>query len=127
MDKGPQIPNALIKGTLWYSQATRKIYQLGGWFSFNNIADPGYITDAQLPSSSIWEFDIDAQKWAESAFTYVHTGSKVNRSGAAANCNAPGLNMSFIFEGYVQRRSDTDYKNFTVSSQFQCKSLSSTI
>lgn len=119
IDKGPNIPNGLIEGALWYSKVTRKIYQLGGWFSFNNVADPGYITDAQLPASAIWEFDIDLKTWAKSAFNYVNTGTKVDRPGAAANCDAPSLNRSFIFEGYVQRRSDYAYKNYTVSSMFK--------
>lgn len=120
IDKGPDVPMGLIEGALWYSKVTRKIYQLGGWFSFNNVADPGYITDAQLPSSAIWEFDIDLKTWAKSVFNYINTGTKVDRPGAAANCDAPSLNRSFLFEGYVQRRSDYDYRNYTVSSMFKC-------
>ncbi len=121
IDKPPNVPNALIEGTLWYSQITRKIYQLGGWFSTNNDADPGYITDAQVPESSIWEFDIDSHTWAQSNFSVVNTGSKIDRPGAANNCDAPSLNRSFIFEGYVQKRSDHDYINYTTNSEFKCK------
>ena len=123
VDKGPNVPNALIEGALWYSGITRKVYQLGGWFSFNSVSDPGYITDAQIPESAIWEFDIDGQTWTQSEFTLVNTGSKVDRPGAAANCDAPTLNQSFIFEGYVQRRSDHDYINYTVSSEFKCECI----
>lgn len=113
VDKGPQVPNAIIEGALWWSAATRKIYQVGGWFSFNSLQDPGYIPDASLPSSSIWEFDVDHETWAQSAFNYVHTGTKLDRPGAAANCDAPSLNQSYIFEGYVEFRSDIDYYNWT--------------
>lgn len=126
IDKGPQVPNALIEAALWYSAATRKIYQLGGWFSSNANKDPGYTATANIPSSSIWEFDIDLKSWAQSALTYVNAGSKVERPGAAANCNAPALNMSFLFEGYVQQRSDAAYSNNTdytsgSSTTFKCK------
>jgi len=121
IDKGPDVPNALIEGVLWYSKVTRKIYQLGGWFSFNSVNDPGYITNAQLPESSIWEFDIDLKTWAQSALSYVNTGSKVDRPGTPANCDVPSLNRSFLFEGYVQQRSDHDYMNYTVSSTFKCR------
>ena len=86
-------------------------------------ANPGYVTDSAIPESSIWEFDIDQETWTESSFKNVNTGTKINRPGAAANCDAPTLNQSFIFEGYVQRRSDHDYTNFTVSSEFQYKYL----
>jgi hypothetical protein len=120
INKSPEVPNALIEGVLWYSKVTRKIYQLGGWFSFNNVADPGYITNAQLPASSIWEFDIDLKRWAKSTLTYINTGAKLDRPGAAANCDVPSLNKSFLFEGYVQQRSDYDYKNYTTSSMFKC-------
>ncbi|CZR61606.1 uncharacterized protein PAC_11503 [Phialocephala subalpina] len=113
IDKGPQVPNAIIEGALWWSAATRKIYQVGGWFSFNSLQDPGYIPDASLPSSSIWEFDVDKKTWEQSAFNYVHTGTKLDRPGAAANCDAPSLNQSYIFEGYVEFRSDIDYYNWT--------------
>ncbi|KAL2064700.1 hypothetical protein VTL71DRAFT_3838 [Oculimacula yallundae] len=117
--KGPQVPNGLIEQTLWYSQITRKIYQLGGWFSFNSQTDPGFTELAKIPPSAIWEFDIDTQLWKQSAFNYVSTGSKVERSGAAANCDVPSLNMSFLFEGYVQQRSDAEYTTYERSSTFK--------
>ncbi|KUJ18536.1 uncharacterized protein LY89DRAFT_732095 [Mollisia scopiformis] len=119
IDKGPGVPNALIESSLWYSKATRKIYQLGGWFSYNNEDDPGYAPDSQIPASSIWEFDIDLKSWAQSALSYINTGMKVDRPGAAAHCDAPSLNKSFLFEGYVQHRSDPDYLGFTVASMFK--------
>jgi hypothetical protein len=123
IDKGPQVPNALIEGALWWSAATRKIYQLGGWFSYNSQQDPGYIPNTALPASSIWEFDVDLKSWAQSAFQYVNTGSKVDRPGAAANCDAPALNRSFIFEGYVEFRSDIAYANWSGGSSItdKCK------
>lgn len=125
IDKGPEVPNALIEGALWYSQITRKIYQVGGWFSFNSLQDPGYIPDTSLPESSIWEFDIDARTWAQSNFTNVNTGGKIDRQGAAANCDTLLLNRSFIFEGYVEFRSDHDYFNWTrgAATTFKCKIL----
>jgi hypothetical protein len=122
IDKGPQVPNTLIEGVLWYSSATRKIYQVGGWFSFNSQANPGFVPLSNIPESSIWEFDIDQKTWAQSSFTLVNTGKKVDRPGTSASCNAPTLNMSFIFEGYVQQRSDHDYINYTQSSTFKCMS-----
>jgi hypothetical protein len=118
LDKPPNVPNALIEGTLWYSQITRKIYQLGGWFSTNNEEDPGYI--ANVPESAIWEFFIDSHTWAQPSFSLINTGRKVDRPGAANACDAPPLNKSFIFEGYVQKRSDADYSNYTTNSEFKC-------
>lgn len=111
----------MIEQTLWYSQITRKIYQLGGWFSFNSQSDPGFTELADIPESAIWEFDIDTQLWTQSSFSYVNTGNKVERPGAAANCDAPSLNMSFLFEGYVQQRSDANYITYEKSSTFKCK------
>ncbi|KAK3937612.1 hypothetical protein QBC46DRAFT_267165, partial [Diplogelasinospora grovesii] len=120
LHKGPDVPSSLIEHTLWYSRATRKVYQLGGWFSFNNVNDPGYKPLSAIPEAAIWEFDIDGQAWSMAAdLAVVNTGNKTDRPGAAANCDAPSLNMSFVFEGYVQQRSDQDYINFTQSSQFK--------
>lgn len=121
--KGPDVPNTLIENALWYSSATRKIYQLGGWFSFNNNNNAGYYQDSQIPSSAIWQFDIDTQTWSKATtdFDLVNTGSKIDRPGAAAYCDAPTLNRSFIFEGYVQHRSDPDYVNYTQSADFKCE------
>jgi hypothetical protein len=121
LDKPPDVPNALVEGTLWYSQVTRMIYQLGGWFSFNGFAEPGYI--ANIPQSAILEFAIDSKTWAKSASNPVNTGNEVERPGAANPCDAPSLNKSFIFEGYLQRRSDADYVNYTAVSGFKCKLL----
>ncbi|KUJ19086.1 uncharacterized protein LY89DRAFT_731509 [Mollisia scopiformis] len=123
IDKGPQVPNAIIEGALWWSAVTRKIYQLGGWFSTNSNQDPGYITSSELPPSSIWEFDVDLKTWVQSAFNYVNTGTKVDRPGAAANCDAPALNKSFIFEGYVEYRSDIAYNNWSSGASTTFKFL----
>ncbi|KAK0717349.1 hypothetical protein B0T26DRAFT_648075, partial [Lasiosphaeria miniovina] len=118
--KGPDVPSSLIEHVLWFSPATRKIYQLGGWFSFNNVNDPGYKNLTQIPLAAVWEFDIDAQTWSEADdLALVDTGAKVQRPGAAASCDVPSLNRSFIFEGYVQQRSDQEYTGFTASSEFK--------
>ncbi|KAK3367258.1 hypothetical protein B0T24DRAFT_659294 [Lasiosphaeria ovina] len=118
--KGPDVPSSLIEHALWYSPVTRKIYQLGGWFSFNNVNDPGYKNLTQIPPAAVWEFDVDAQTWSEADdLALVDTGPKVQRPGAAANCDVPSLNRSFIFEGYVQQRSDQEYTSFTASSEFK--------
>ncbi|KAK3372171.1 hypothetical protein B0H63DRAFT_483993 [Podospora didyma] len=118
--KGPSVPNGLIEHALWYSAATRKIYQLGGWFSFNNVNDPGFKNLSAIPEASIWQFDVDGKTWSEATgLALVDTGTKVQRPGAAAYCNAPTLNRSFIFEGYVQQRSDKEYINFTQSADFK--------
>jgi hypothetical protein len=105
--KGPDVPNALIEGALWYSSITRKVYQLGGWFSYNSKSDPGFVVTPLPPA--IWEFDIDKQTFAQSVLTMNDTGVKVERPGAAAYCDAPSLNKNFIFEGYVEARSDPAY------------------
>lgn len=97
---------------------------MGGWWSFNNVNDPGFKNASVIPESAIWEFDIDSQTWSVAAdFALVNTGTKVDRPGAAANCDAPSLNMSFIFEGYVQQRSDQDYTTFAQSSEYKCMTL----
>lgn len=130
MDKRPGVPNAIIEGALWWSAATRKIYQLGGWFSTNSQQDPGYIPNTALPSSSIWEFDPFANSWEQStSFQNVNTGIKIERPGAAAYCDAPSLNKSYIFEGYVEYRSDIQYANWSsgASTTFKCKKCASKV
>jgi hypothetical protein len=121
LHKGPDVPSSLIEHALWYSTATRKIYQVGGWFSLNNPLDPGFKNTSAIPEAGIWEFDIDNQVWSlADDLGAVNTGSKIDRPGAAANCNAPSLNMSFIFEGYVQMRSDKEYTSYKQNSEFKC-------
>ncbi|KAI9683890.1 MAG: hypothetical protein M1829_004225 [Trizodia sp. TS-e1964] len=113
------VPNGLIEGALWYSRAARKIYQLGGWFSFNNQESPIYLDQSLIPPSAIWEYNVDNQAWSQTSFTLSNTGVKIDRPGAASYCDAPSINQSFIFQGYVQKRSDPDYSNYTTSSQFK--------
>ena len=119
--KSPDVPNGLIEGSLWYSSAARKIYQLGGWFSFNSQTDPGFMQLPNIPESAIWQFDIDSQIWSKfTDFDSIDLGNKIDRPGAAAYCDAPSLNKSFVFEGYVQQRSDHDYIGYAQSSDFKC-------
>ena len=108
-----------MRNTLWYSQVTRKIYQLGGWFSFNSREIPLYLNNTKIPESAIWQYDIDSGDWTETDFKLNAGSKKVWRPGAAANCDAPTLNRSYVFEGYIQQRSDQDVVNFTTSSEFQ--------
>ncbi len=120
--KPPGVPPALEDSALWYSAETRKIYQLGGWFSRSGTpSTAGYIQTSSIPPAAIWEFDIDTQLWTQSTdFQDVDTGKKIDRPGAAAHCDAPTLNQSFIFEGFVQQMSDPDYINYTLYSTFKC-------
>ena len=74
-----------------------------------------------IPESAIWEFDIDSKRWSKlTDFNYTGVGTKIDRPGAAAYCDAPALNKSFVFEGYVQQRSDHDYITYDQSSEFKC-------
>ncbi|TDZ32659.1 Kelch repeat-containing protein [Colletotrichum spinosum] len=118
--KAPDVPNALIEHALWYSPATRKIYQLGGWFSFNGDSNPAYLADKRLPEPAIWEFDIDAERWSMSNdFNISNNGHAVDRPGAAAFCDAPSLNRSYILEGYTQRRTSPANAQYGSSSDFR--------
>lgn len=105
---------------MWYSQTTRKVYQLGGWWSSNNNENPAYIDD--FPEPAIWEFDVDTERWAKSTdFEVSNNDQIVDRPGAAAFCDAPTLNRSYIFEGYTQRRSSPANSQYTPSMDFRCK------
>ncbi|OHE99462.1 hypothetical protein CORC01_05262 [Colletotrichum orchidophilum] len=118
--KSPDVPNGLIEHALWYSKATRKVYQLGGWFSFNSIENPAYIADKDLPEPAIWEFDVDGGGWSKSDdFSVSNNGEIVDRPGAAAFCDASTLNRSYIFEGYVQKRSSPENAAYASSSDFR--------
>jgi hypothetical protein len=120
--KSPSVPSGLVEHVLWYSQTARKLYQLGGWFSFNSVTAPNYVPTDQIPPPSIWQLDIDSGNWSETEFDLDNAGSSIlHRPGAAANCDAPSLNMSFLFEGYLQQRSESDTVKFTQSSEFQCR------
>ncbi|KAI8295104.1 Kelch repeat-containing protein [Colletotrichum sp. SAR 10_98] len=116
--KAPDVPNGLIEHAMWYSQTTRKVYQLGGWWSSNNNENPAYIDD--FPEPAIWEFDIDTERWAKSTdFEVSNNDHIVDRPGAAAFCDAPTLNRSYIFEGYTQRRSSPANSQYTPSMDFR--------
>ncbi|KAJ3938676.1 uncharacterized protein N0V96_011407 [Colletotrichum fioriniae] len=118
--KSPDVPNGLIEHALWYSQTTRKIYQLGGWFSFNSPNNPSFIADPNIPEPAIWEFDVDGGRWSKSIdFQVSNNGEIVDRPGAAAFCDASTLNRSYIFEGYVQRRSSPANAAYTASADFR--------
>ncbi|KAL0764874.1 hypothetical protein CaCOL14_012680 [Colletotrichum acutatum] len=118
--KSPDVPNGLIEHALWYSQTTRKIYQLGGWFSFNNNLNPSYIGDKDIPEPAIWEFDVDGERWSKSVdFEVSNNGEIVDRPGAAAFCDAPTLNRSYIFEGYVQKRSSPANAAYAATADFR--------
>jgi hypothetical protein len=122
LGKPPNVPSSLIEHALWFSRATKRIYQLGGWFSFNGKEHPSYVNDPDLPRPAIWEFDIDGRRWSiADDFRPVHTGDVVDRPGAAAYCDAPSLNRSYIFEGFTQRRSGSHNANFTAISDFRCQ------
>lgn len=98
---------------------------MGGWFSRNgNPSTAGYLPEASIPRAAIWEFDIDTETWTqETDFVNNGTGKKIDRPGAAAHCDAPTLNQSFIFEGFVQQFSDPDYANYTLYDTFKCETL----
>lgn len=67
-----------------------------------------------------WEFDIDSETWTqETDFINNGTGKKIDRPGVAAHCDAPTLNQSFIFEGFVQQFSDPDYANYILYDTFK--------
>ncbi|KAF6826412.1 hypothetical protein CPLU01_09697 [Colletotrichum plurivorum] len=118
--KTPDVPNGLIEHAMWYSESTRKIYQLGGWFSFNSEQNPAYITNKAMPEPAVWEFDIDAERWAKSeGFEVSNNGEIVDRPGAAAFCDAPSLNRSYVFEGYTQMRSGPANAQYAASSDFR--------
>ncbi|KAK1700910.1 hypothetical protein BDP55DRAFT_2973 [Colletotrichum godetiae] len=118
--KSPDVPNGLIEHAMWYSQTTRKVYQLGGWFSFNSLNNPAFVADKDIPEPAIWEFDVDGESWSKSTdFKVSNNGEIVDRPGAASFCDAPTLNRSYIFEGYVQRRSGPENAAYASSSDFR--------
>ncbi|GJC84711.1 kelch repeat-containing protein ARB_01230 [Colletotrichum liriopes] len=122
--KAPGVPNGLIEHALWYSASTRKVYQLGGWFSFNSDENPAYIADKEIPQPATWEFDIDTKRWSKADnFEVLNNGEIVDRPGAAAFCDAPALDRSYIFEGYTQRRSSPANAAYGPSSDFRSKVL----
>lgn len=142
--KGSNVPNALIEGSLLYSNTTRKIYQIGGFFyadnddgvrtnsivslpvlacasiPYTNAIQPGYLQDSTLSSAAVWEFDVDKQVWEKSS---LDNGIGLARSGAAAYCDASGTGKSFVFQGYLQRRSGMEKVQaaLTVNTMFNCE------
>lgn len=120
--KGPQVPGSLMEHALWYSQTTRKIYQIGGWWSASNPEDPGFKELRQIPEAEIWEFDIDSEVWSKATdLALVNFKHKVQRPGAAAYCDAPALNKSFLFQGYSEQRSEKAYIDYEQWSEYKCK------
>jgi hypothetical protein len=98
------------------------VYQLGGWFSFNSQTHPAFTPLKSIPPAAVWEYNPVTEAWrVADGFDTINTGTKVDRPGAAANCDAPSIDTSFIFSGYVQQRSDAAYINYTQSSEFKCE------
>lgn len=95
---------------------------MGGWFSRSGTpSTAGYVQTPSIPPSAIWEFDVDTELWTkETEFHDVNTGTKIDRPGAAAHCDAPSLNQSFVFEGFVQQLSDPAYIDYKLYDTFKC-------
>lgn len=122
LPKDARVPNGLISLSLLYSIETRRLTQLGGWFSYNSETDPGYVSDDQLPAPSIWDFDIDAELWHNATnISYVGDPKKFEAPGAAAYCDAPNLSKSFVFGGHVWRRTSPEYKDYVLGEDEKCK------
>lgn len=121
IQKGPDVPGSLMEHALWYSQSARKIYQLGGWWSASNVQNPGYKDLKEIPEAEIWEFSIDTKTWKKTTDLVLKNfkSGKVERPGAAAYCDAPALNQSFIFQGYSEQRSDKEYTEYEQWSDFK--------
>lgn len=128
VQKGPDIPIGLIESSLLYSPSTRKLTQIGGWFSYNSQTDPGYIPDNEIPAPSMWDFDIDSETWDQATGNgYPGYAQKVERPGAAAYCDASTLNKSFVFEGHVWRRSAPAYNDYVLGEDMNCERVVSSI
>ena len=118
--KGPDVPSSLMEHALWYSQTKRIIYQIGGWWSVSNVQDPGYKDLQKIPEAEIWEFGLDSKTWTKTTdLTLVNFKAKVQRPGAAAYCDAPAINQSFIFQGYSEQRSEKDYTDYEQWSEYK--------
>ncbi|KAK5653711.1 hypothetical protein OQA88_8742 [Cercophora sp. LCS_1] len=118
--KGPQVPGSLMEHALWYSQTQRKIYQLGGWWSASNSEDPGFKELRQIPEAEIWEFSIDSSTWSKATdLSLVNFRHRLQRQGAAAFCDAPALDKSFIFQGYSEQRSEKEYIDYEQWSEYK--------
>lgn len=121
--KPSYVPNSLIENSLLYSASTRKVTQIGGWFSYNTQTDPGYVPDDGLLPPSIWQFDIDSETWSNASDTMISgNGKSLERPGAAAYCDALTLNKSFVFGGQVWRRTDPEYDTYILGEDMKCKS-----
>lgn len=121
--KPQYVPNSLIENSLLYSESTRKVTQIGGWFSYNTQTDPGYVPDDAILPPSIWAFDIDSETWSNASDTLTIGDEKIlERPGAAAYCDAPTLNKSFVFGGQVWRRTDPEYHAYVLGEDMKCKS-----
>lgn len=87
---------------------------MGGWFSFNNQKSPIFVQTTDIPDPSIWQYGIDTRNWSQANFT--KKGNLFHRPGAAAYCDAPTLDRSYAFEGFVQQRSERATTNLTQNS-----------
>lgn len=72
------------------------------------------MTNSSLPDPSIWQYAIDSGTWSQANPT--KKGNLIHRPGAAAYCDAPALNKSYVFEGYAQARSERATQNLTANS-----------
>lgn len=120
--KGPQVPSSLMEHALWFSRATRKLYQLGGWWSASNVDDPGFKDITEIPEAELWEFDLDKKVWAKPTDLVIRNKGKLQRPGAAAYCDAPTADRSYLFQGYVEQRSDEEYIDYKQWSEYKCTS-----
>lgn len=122
LPKPPYVPNSLIENSLLYSASTRKITQIGGWFSYNTKTDPSYVPNDALLPLSIWEFDVGSETW-RTASDVVAFGNceRLERPGAVAYCDALTLNKSFVFGGQVWRKTDPGCDTYTLGEDMKCR------
>ena len=118
--KGPRVPSSLMQHALWCSRATRKIYQIGGWRSASNIDNPGFKQLTEIPEAELWEFDVVKKEWTRSTDLVIKNRGKLQRPGAAAYCDASSVNRSYLFQGYVEQRSDKEYIDYAEWSEYKC-------
>jgi len=118
--KGPQVPSSLMQHALWFSRATRKIYQIGGWWSASNIDNPGFKQLTEIPEAELWEFDVVKKEWTRPTDLVIKNRGKLQRPGAAAYCDTSSVNRSYLFQGYVEQRSDKECIDYAEWSEYKC-------